>query len=402
MADTTDALRFDPTDAAAVMDPYPLYERLRAEDPVHWNPKGFWFLSRYKHVHALLNDPRLSNSPAPFALVHARNRDRFAAAEVANNLIAFKDAPEHPKLRGWVARAFAQHMMQAAPALEQIAGECATGLSPGRRIELVSELAVPFAARVICRVIGLPEEDARQVAIWSDDFFRLFHAIPDAEEFAKLNQSLSAFRDYMLTQVRAREGQPKNDLTSDLLASRSATGSREEIADNLMLLAADGVGNVQSGLVNCLYVLLREKELPAQIHGSAKDRAAVVDECLRLESPGQYQGRIALQPIELEGKMIRAHSIVLLGLAAANRDPEVFANAGNFDPARRRPQHLAFGSGAHMCMGNALVRKELSAMLSILLDGKFTLELPPEPMDWLARPGHRWMRRLVVSIGAVT
>ncbi len=400
LADTTEHQSFDPTDSSSVPDPYPLYERLRTLDPVHWNPKGIWFLSRYKDVHACLNDPRLSNSPAPFALVHARNRTRFAAAVVANNLIAFKDAPEHPKLRGWVARAFAQHMMNAAPTLDGIAEDCATVLGAGKNVELVSELAVPYAARVICRIIGLPDKDAGQVAVWSDDFFKLFHAIPDADEFSKLNESLSAFRTYMLALVRERVERPQGDLITDLLASRETAENDEEIADNLMLLAADGVGNVQSGLINCLYVLLREKKLPEQIIGSAKDRATVVDECLRLESPGQYQGRIALQPIELEGKTIRAHSIVLLGLAAANRDPDAFENPGTFDPTRRRPQHLAFGSGAHMCLGNVLVRKEISAMLSTLFTRGIAIELPPEPMEWRVRPGHRWMRRMDVRIGS--
>ena len=402
MADVTDHLSFDPTHPDTVQNPYPHYNKLRRQDPVHWNPKGFWFLSRYADVHSCLNDPRLSNSPAPFALVHARNRDRFAAADVANNLIAFKDAPEHPKLRAWVARAFARYMMQIVPELDQMAADCAECLVAGQSIETVTGLATPFASRVICRVIGLPQEDAAQVASWSDDFFKLFHAIPDAHEFDRLNDSLTAFRSYMLAQIAHRKTDTDADLIAELVSSQNHPANAEEIADNLMLLAADGVGNVQSGLVNCLYVLLRQPHLPAEIRGSVKDCATVVDECLRLESPGQYQGRVTLQPIEIGGQTIRAHSIVLLGLAAANRDPVAFANADQFEATRKRPQHLAFGSGAHMCMGNVLVRKEISAMLNALFSRDLTLRLPSEPVEWLARPGHRWMRRLDLKIEAKT
>jgi cytochrome P450 len=402
VTDLTEHVGFDPTHPSTVQDPYPIYDQLRMDDPVHWSPKGFWFLSSYADVHACLNDPRLSNSPAPFALVHARNRDRFAAADIANNLIAFKDAPDHPKLRRWMARALAQHIMRIGPDLEQIAEGFTSELKLGQSIEVVAELAVPFAAGVICRVIGLPEEDAARVASWSDDFFKLFHAIPDAQEFGRLNESLGTFREYMLEQMARRENTAHEALISDLVSSPGNRSSPEEIADNLMLVAADGVGNVQSGLVNCLYVLLRQAVLPAELHGTAKERAAVVDECLRLESPGQYQGRITLQPIIIRGRTIRAHSVVLLGLAAANRDPAAFSNADRFDAARKRPQHLAFGHGAHSCVGNMLVRREISAMLSTLLSSGIKMAIPPEPMDWLARPGHRWMRRLDVKLGAAS
>jgi pimeloyl-[acyl-carrier protein] synthase len=402
LAEVTEHLGFDPTHPHTVQNPYPLYDQLRAEDSVHWNPRGFWFLSRYADVHACLNDPRLSNSPAPFALVHARNRDRFAAADVANNLIAFMDAPEHPKLRGWVGRALARNMMRVAPELDQIADEFVTRLEIGQSIEVVTELAVPYAARVICQVIGLPIEHAAQIASWSDDFFRLFHAIPDADEFSRLNASLEAFRAFMLEQIARRKKSPEDDVISDLISAQENTSGPESIADNLMLLAADGVGNVQSGLVNCLYVLLGQPTLPEEMNGTAKQRAAVVDECLRLESPGQYQGRITLQAIEIGGHTIRAHSIVLLGLAAANRDPAAFTDANRFDATRKRPQHLAFGSGAHMCMGNVLVRKEILAMLDILLPKGVMMDRPQEPMDWLARPGHRWMRRFDVTLGTTS
>ena len=90
---------FEPTAPEVTAEPYTLYDQLRRDAPYSWNPKGFWFLSRYDDVKACLSDPRFSNRPAPFALVNARNRDRFVAADVANNLMAFMDAPDHRRLR---------------------------------------------------------------------------------------------------------------------------------------------------------------------------------------------------------------------------------------------------------------------------------------------------------------
>lgn len=390
--------RFDPIDPVVVRDPYTAYARLRAHAPVHWNPKGFWFVSRFEDVHACLNDTRFSNRPAPFALVHARNKDRFFAADVANNLMAFQDAPEHPPLRGWVARCFAQRVNRMEPRLSQIAQECAADLPGAGAFEAVADFAIPFASRAICAVLGFPERDAPQVANWSMDFFKLFHAIPDKAEFEHLNGRLKEFRSYVVALQDRAHACHTSGLLPELLKAAPPNTEREVIADNIMLLAADGVGNVQAGLANCLAVLLRQPELPEQFFTTPRDRARVIDECLRLESPGQYQGRITLQDVEISGRIIRAHSIVLLGLASANRDEQAFPAPDTFDPERTRPQHLAFGSGAHMCMGNVLVRKEIGAALHSLFTGCRRLRLLEPSLEWLARPGHRWLARLMIQV----
>lgn len=389
---------FEPSAPDTVNSPYPVYDRLRSTDPVHWNPKGFWFLSRYSDVQACLNDPRFSNRPAPFALVHARNKDRFAAADVANNLIAFKDAPEHPRLRAWVARCFARHSQGKEEMLRDMAKAFCDPLAQEGTFDLVGDFAIPLAARAICRVLGLPEQDAHQVAAWSDDFFKLFHAIPDADEFNRLNESLSDFRSFVVQVMRQRERTPKDDFISELLATAPDGVRDNHITDNVMLLAADGVGNVQSGLVNCVSVICQQPAPPPELFGTNKERACLVDECLRLESPGQYQGRITTGPVEIGGKMIRANSIVLLGLAAANRDPATFVAPDDFQPKRTRPQHMAFGAGAHMCMGNVFVRREISAALLSLYSNNRTFQPVKQNRDWLMRPGHRWMKRFDLTV----
>lgn len=391
---------FDPSDVNTVSSPYSLYDQLRSDDPVHWNPKGFWFLSRYSDVQACLSDPRFSNRPAPFALVHARNKDRFAAADVANNLIAFKDAPEHPKLRGWIARSFARHTQGKDEILRDLADEYALPLADGTSFDLVGDFAIPFAARAICRVLGLPEQDALQIANWSDDFFKLFHAIPDADEFNRLNDSLLSFRLYVLQVLQQRQKAPQADFVSEIATTAPEGVQSNDIADNIMLVAADGVGNVQSGLANCVSIICQQTAPPSELFGTYKERACLIDECLRLESPGQYQGRITTEPVEIGGKTIRANSIVLLGLAAANRDPAVFATPDSFDPKRTRPQHMAFGNGAHMCMGNVLVRREISAALLSLFNEKRRLYPTAQDREWLMRPGHRWMRRFELVVEA--
>lgn len=399
MQDTA-TLSFEPDDAATIEDPYPVYERLRVRDPVHWNPKGFWFISRYEDVLACLKDPRFSNQPAPFALVHARNRAKFVAADVANNLIAFKDGPDHSALRGWLARSFVRHTQRHQDRFGALATTCAAHLRTHRTADMVADYALPFASRAICAVLGITDRDAPQIAAWSNDFFRLFHAIPDADEFSRLNQSLNAFRRHMMVLMGQRRAAPEDDLISELVAHMDGAVSEHEVADNLMLLAADGIGNVQSGLTNCLSILLAQARLPEPLFGTNKDIARLVDECLRLESPGQYQGRITREAVEIGGKTLRARSIVLLGLASANRDATVFADPEAFRPADQRPQHLAFGAGAHMCLGSGMVRAEIvQALRALFPAGGPRISAAPDRV-WMARPGHRWLKRLDVEISA--
>ncbi len=394
---TFKAMIFDATDSDFIENPYPVYSELRERDPVHWNPKGFWFLSRYKDVRSCLNDSRLSNRPAPFALVHARNRNRFAAADIANNLIAFLDAPEHSERRNWIAKAFVRSQKEKAAKIAALAEHLATELEDRSQTDFITSFAVPFSCRVICLVIGIPETDAARLASWSDNFFKLFHAIPDAEEFAALNEKLTEFRKYILDLIEAKSKCPGDDLISMLVSSNGWSADRHEIADNVMLLAADGVGNVQSGLSNCAHVLMRHDPVCNFASKSSSVQTRVIDECLRLESPGQYQGRITKVPVELGGKTIRARSIVLLGLASANRDPLAFENADAYLPEEKRRQHLAFGNGPHMCLGSALVRLELTIALKVLFSPERKLSAVSHKRQWLSRPGHRWLKRLHVN-----
>ncbi|WP_424971806.1 cytochrome P450 [Dinoroseobacter sp. S76] len=392
------ASSFEPNDPATIDDPFPVYKALRDQDPVHWNPKGFWFISRYEDVLACLKDARFSNQPAPFALVHARNRSKFVAADVANNLIAFKDAPDHTELRAWLARNFVRRTQNQQDRFAALAAASCKTLSLGGNVDLVSEFAIPFSSRAICAVLGFPEADAPRVAEWSNDFFRLFHAIPDGDEFHRLNDSLRAFRQHVLDLMALRRAAPIEDLISDLVSKMDGSVSDHEVADNVMLLAADGIGNVQSGLTNCLSILLQQDRLPEPLFGSTKDVSKLVDECLRLESPGQYQGRITKESVQIRGKTIRARSIVLLGLASANRDEAVFENADAFRPLDTRPQHLAFGAGSHMCLGNAMVRTEIVHALRALFAEDAPRLVAQPHRHWLARPGHRWLEKLDVEV----
>lgn len=385
---------FDPSSPDAIENPYPLYDRLRTADPVHFNPKGFWFLTRYEDIAAALRDPRFSNRPAPFALLHARNRRRFVASDVAANLVAFQDAKEHTDMRRPLASAFGKRLRGIEQEISQIADEVVDALPRGQEIDAVSTFAEPCALRTTARVIGLPEEDLPQIARWSSDFFFMFHAIPDAETMARLNASATAFRAYVMELISSPGA---GGLIADL-SSGASHDERITLADNIMLLIADGIENVRAGLASALDVILRHPECLELLRREAAALGRAIDEALRLESPGQYQGRITLEPVEIGGREIRSRSIVLLGYGAANRDPNVFDTPDRFDIDRPARRTMTFGMGPHACLGAALFRIQTQAALSALLSHTVRLIAPHAPREWVPRAGHRWLASLSIEV----
>lgn len=387
---------FTPDDPAVMADPYPKYDSLRTHDPVHYNPKGFWFLSGYDDVALALRDKRLSNRPAPFALLHARHRSRFVASDVAAHLMAFHDTPSHAELRRPLAGAFGKSLRAVEVELADITAEIVDDLPRNAPFDAVAQFAAPCALRTTARMIGLPEQDLPQIAQWSSDFFYMFHAIPDADTLAQMNASVFAFRAYITQLVSAP---PQPGLIADL---SKATPAEEwpSLVDNLMLLVSDGVENVRAGIATVLDILLQHPDVVAQIVQEPQTLEAAIDEALRLESPGQYQGRITLEPITIRNREIRSRSIVLLGYGAANRDPSAFEDPNMFrlDRPARRP--LTFGMGPHACLGVALFRAQARAALGAILAQKANLTSSDKSRDWSPRAGHRWLATLGIEIEA--
>lgn len=369
---------------------------------------GVVLVTRYDDVVEGLKNRALSNRPGPFALVNKRNAGIHVAADVANNLIAFQDRPEHVAPRRAMMRAFGAALAEFRPAVDALAQQLAEQMRERTDIEFMRDFSSRFASLALCRMMGLPDADAGRIRGWSASFFQLFHAIPDRAAFDGLNRSLTDFRAYFAAVAKQRIGRPGADFVS-LILSTQEDGSRmseQAAVDNCMLLAADGVENVQTGLASAVATLLSHPdeldELKAALTGDHDDGPAVraaISECLRFESPGQYQLRNAVEDTQIGGRPIRRHEIVALCFGAANRDPAVFDEPNRFRVSRSGPRHLAFGAGYHGCLGSALVESEFAAAFRVLFgDGRRYALRDPE-IRWQQRVGHRWPEALNLVAG---
>lgn len=390
---------FDPTDPAFVDDPYPVFARLRRDAPVQRLASGAWALTRYDDVHEALADDRLSNAPARYAVVASRNRERYVCADVAANILPFLDEPAHAGPRRAIGRGFHERLRSAPPDIEGIATHLLSEWDSAATHDVVADYASPLAVAVIGDLLGVPVDDPERLQAWSELFFYLFGAIPSTEVRERLDAALSDFRDLLRGILERRRAHPDDGLISRWLGDvHAAELSDAQLVDNLMLLFADGVENVDRAIGAAAYTLLTHPEALGRVRARPDLLRGAVDECLRFESPGQYIGRITREEITYGGVTIPKNAMLLLVLGSANRDPDRFPDADRFDIDRTPNPHLAFGRGRHSCIGGPLVEMETRIALDVLLRRFPGMELVPKRAAWIPRPGHRWIERVDVRV----
>lgn len=391
---------FSLSDPDFITDPYATYDMMRKQGPLYSVAPGVWLVTHYEVAAKALLDKRLSNRPAPFALVHKRHRDTFVAADVASHLIAFRDPPESIPARRLLATELLAFCRGRGPGIATLATELVQGLQADMPFDFVDVIAVPFAVRAMCRIFGFPETDADRLKEWSAQFFHMFHSIPDRDTLLRMNVSLGAFRAYVHASVTEHRSTPGDDLLHVLAQANPEVIDDAALVDNVMLMVADMIENVWAGIASALKLLLENRSVVDAFLADGGTWEQLVDECLRLESPGQYQGRIATEPMDIGGTSLNAYALVLVGFAAANRDGSVFPNPDVFQPGRKGPRHLAFGLGPHACIGATLVRMEMVAILSAIWPLAPEFDMAGSELRWEARAGHRWLSTLLVRLSS--
>ena len=394
------AWSFDPLDPAFLADPHADYARLRAYPGPYRTTAGAFVLSRYKDVVAGLAHPLLGNAPSPYAVTHARNRSRYVAADLANNILPFLDAPQHDLPRRVIAQTFHAHLKAHPPGLAATAAEHAARLPASGTLDLIADYATPLSLAVICDLIGIPRDDGPLLRSYSEYFFYLFTRIPSVAVREEIDHRLTSFRAYFAELVEARRNAPCEDLLSALLAAWAEAPelSDAQLVDTLILLFADAIENVDRCNAAAVALTLQHPQVHARLLADPSLAAWITNETLRYESPAQHIARIARADLEFEGVAIPADSVVLLLLGAANRDPDEFPNPDRFDIDRSKNTYLSFGKGRHSCIGGSLVRWETEAGLAAFFARFPAARLASDHLRFLPRPGHRWLERLDVSL----
>ena len=385
-------------------DPYPLYDRLRTEDPVHWDPYlHSWVVTRYADVITVLHDFSAARTPTPEQLAAIGLAKLTPLARVMVQQMLFLDPPSHSRIRGLAACAFTPARVSALKdRIQLLANQLLDKVASRGRMDVLSDFAEPLPAIVTSELFGVSTEFAMQLKTWSAQFAEMlgnFQHNPD--RIPAMLETIENLTRFFRKAVRDQKKKPCPGLVQSLVHAE-LEGDRlteDEIIANCIITLVGGLETTTNLIGNGVLTLLRH---PAEMRRLRDDPSLIVsaiEELLRYESPSQHTARLAPSDLQLGGKTIRKRQAVIAVMGAANRDPERFADPHRLDLARQDNRHLAFGWAAHFCFGAPLARMEGQIAINTLLKRfpDFTLD-STEPLVWRENLGLRGLKSLPLNL----
>ena len=330
--------------------------RLHEDAPVYRDADGFWVVSRFEAVRAVLLD-----------------HEHFSSAAMGRGFpLLSDDPPRHATLRGLINKAFTPARIAALkPGIESLARQLVAQMPAGTDVDVVAALTSPLPVSVIARMLGVPDADHARFKRWSDAIVGVFDDPMSGDRM----QTLQELAHYFMGVVQARRAAPADDLITALAHANDAgvTLNDGQVVGFINLLLIAGNETTTNLLSN---LLARLAVRPAQWAALRADRDLIegaIEEALRADSPAQYIVRSARADVVLDAGnggtvTIPAGDTVIVYLAAANRDAAKWQSPDNFDVARERERHLGFGHGVHFCLGAPLARVEAHAVMSALVE----------------------------------
>lgn len=389
-------------DPAVLADPYPLYARLRTEDPVYWDPYlHSWVVTRYSDVHAVLHKFSADRTPSPDMMRALGLGSIEPIAAVMVKQMLFLDPPNHTILRKLCSTAFTPRRVEA---LEErvlsVANRLIDDALAKGEMDVMADFAEPFPSIVFAHLMGVPEEDHLQLKRWSADYAQMlgnFSHNPDGiAQVLKSTANMIAYFQHAIHSGSLNDGLVKSLVEAEIDGQKL---TEEEVIANAIVTMVGGQ-ETTTNLIGCgLLTLLRQPEKLAELRDRPEIMDSAVEELLRYESPSQHTSRIVTEDTLMGGKLLRKGQPVMAVMAAANRDPERFADPDALDFERKDNRHMAFGWAAHFCFGAPLARMEGRIAFRLLLDRLTNLSLPEQKLAWRENLGLRGLKSLGVTFG---
>jgi cytochrome P450 len=374
-------------DRKIMQDPYPYYARLREEDPVHFD-EGIktWLVTRYEDVVAVArnsevysDEMRVSEairSPFQTEVNEYMQREGFVLSDGSST---FKvDGEMHTRRRKLVANAFSGSNVAALEArVEAICREKAAALLGRSEVDLVREYATPVPILVICDALGLPLDHVDEISRGADSMVARAGAGANREEAYRHADNVMTLQRFVRQAIEERRAKPSTDLISHIVHARIDDSTAPQLSDKEVIsisvvAVAGGVDTTRNGIAFGLYTLATRPDLLTRLRESKqqdKEIGRFNDEVLRFYSPVPQLPRIVKKETVLGGKTIPQGANVFLCWAAANRDPQRFTDPDKFDMDRPSlNHHLAFGTGAHHCIGAMLARQEMKCAVKEIVN----------------------------------
>ena len=369
-------LQLTPLNPAYRDDPHAILARLREGHAVFRDDiAGSYVITRFKLAREVLNDRSMLRGPdkvdPPGAFTQRLVENMEADPETGERRsysILFMDEPHHSRVRLPLAKALYARAAKCKPLVDEIVDEKLDAVEKNGRFDLLGEFAIPLPIDVIGAILGVDVARRAEFRDWSEGVIQALNPFRNADQQAALERASDAVREHFQSLMAARRAAPQDDLITDVvrLKAEGADLKDEEIITNLVALLVGGNLTTSDLIGNGVYALLTHPEELAKLKADPGIVNQVVEEILRYDGPIDITARVAPRDMEVGGCPIKSRASIISLLRAANHDPEVFEDPDSFNVSRKPGPHIAFGGGAHICIGAPLARIEAQAALSKL------------------------------------
>ena len=389
-------------DPAVLANPYPLYQRLRSEDPVHWDPfLHAWVVTRYADVVTVFQQFSAARTPSPEQLAALGMPGLAPLAQVMVRQMLFLDPPQHGRVRSIASKAFTPRRVEVLRThIQNITTSLLDAVQEQGSMDVIADLAYPLPAIVTAEMLGVPTSDWKQLTAWSADFAQVlgnFQHNPD--NAAQVIRSLEEMIVYFRAAIVQNKQHPGEGLINTLLTAE-VDGSHlteDEVIANTIVTMVGGQETTTNLIGNGVLTLLRHPDQLERLQTDPSLIPSAVEELLRYESPSQHTARLAVDDIEIGGKLIKKRQAVMAVMGAANRDPERFPDPDRLDVGRQDNRHLAFAWSNHFCFGAPLARIEGQIAFESIVRRMPKLQLATESVKWRENLGLRGLLALPVT-----
>lgn len=367
------------TDPIIQAHPGEFYERMRGDDPVHYDEKlGMWLVSRYEDIVTLLRDPETFSDKMGYEAQYASGYfEEFKEILEKEGGGFFPDAiksdpPYHTRIRKLLDKAFTAHRVKSLePGITRIIAdlveEIADKADKGEVVDGVREFAIPLTIAVICEQLGIEQYNREKISRWSAAVTAQIGRMQDREQMRENAREICDLQNFIIAQMKDREENPREDMISDLVHADLEDGEKltfEEAVSLVRALIIAGNDTTATAIGNLLFILATQPDLTEELHENVDDNRYMnrfVEELLRYAPPVRGLAKMTTCETELGGQKLPAGAHILVLYESGNDDPDVFPEPRDFDMERRNiGRHVAFGVGIHRCIGAALARMEIN------------------------------------------
>lgn len=355
-----ESLKYVPFGAATWRDPFPLYRRLRDEDPLHWSEEaGCYVLSRFEDVFGAARDTATFSSAQ--GLTFRNEVEELGLAPT----IVMMDPPDHTHYRRLVNRGFTPRQVdEIEPAVREFVAARIEELRTAEKADFIPGLARPLPCFVVANYLGVSEEDRGQFEGWTESIVQA----GSSGHPGSAADALAGMYGYFTELIARRRAEPGDDMISTLVAADDGTLEIEQILGYAFVMVTGGNDTATGLLGGAAELLTANPEQRARLRDDPSTIPNAVEECLRLTSPVQGLCRVTTRNVTVNGVDLPVGTRVLLCYGAANRDPREFgATAEEMDVARPIPRLMTFSSGPHFCLGAAAARLQGRVVIEELL-----------------------------------